>query len=76
MHHHVWGSYCAKFDDDDCNHFQGIACEGHTHRHIQTDWGGGRSTLKFAVAYNLQLGKQKDEDEVEGKKEEEEHAQQ
>ena len=21
----------AQFDDDDCNNFRGIACEGHTH---------------------------------------------
>ena len=36
MHAHVQGSHLAKFDDVDLNSFQGIACEGHTHRHIHT----------------------------------------
>ena len=38
-HYHVWGSHCAKFDDDDFNNsVRGITCEGqtHTHRHTQT----------------------------------------
>ena len=53
MHYHVWGSYHAKFDDDDFNTFQGIACEGHTydtHTHTQRLGGGGgrSSTLTFA----------------------------
>ena len=32
MHYHIWGSYHAKFGDDDFNSFLGIAGEGHTHR--------------------------------------------
>ena len=35
MHYHAWGSYYAKFDDDNFNSFWGIICEGATHR--QTD---------------------------------------
>ena len=35
MHSHVWGSYHAKFDDDDFNSFRRIACEGHTHTQVQ-----------------------------------------
>ena len=31
MPYNVWGSYCAKFDDDDFNSFWRIACEGHRH---------------------------------------------
>ena len=31
MPDHVYGSYRAKFDDDDFNRFRGIACEGHTY---------------------------------------------
>ena len=40
MYPHVWGSYCAKFDDDFIS-FQGITCDGHTH----TPAHRGRHTL-------------------------------
>ena len=32
MHYHVWGSHCAKFDDDNFNSCWGIAYKGQTHR--------------------------------------------
>ena len=51
MHSHVWGSYHAKFDDDDYNIFQAITCKGQSHTHTNTL----TSMLTFAV---LRLRKQ------------------
>ena len=49
MHSHVCGSHCAKFDDDDFNSFQGIACEGQSrHSDLRS------SMLRCSVTYNFE----------------------
>ena len=48
MHYHVWGSHCAKFDDD-FNIFRGIVCKGQTVRH--TDRGLAQYSSVYIVCF-------------------------